>query len=116
MSRPTIAFKVMPRADWIRARAEGIYDGSAVDLEDGYIHLSTQAQLNETLAKHYRGQPDLVVLSVDLKRLDDDDVVWEPSRGGDLFPHLYAVLPVVAITAERRIGVTDTGAIVELDR
>lgn len=112
MSRAEVAYKVMPRADWTHARAEGRFEGSAVDLADGYIHMSTEAQLAETLAKHYRGQSDLVVLTVDLSAIADD-LVWEPSRGGDLFPHLYAALPESAVTAQRSVAVTADGAVVE---
>jgi len=114
MTRPAVAFKVMSRADWTRARAEGRYEGSAVDLADGYIHMSTEAQLPETLSKHYRGQSDLVVLIVDLGTVDDD-LVWEPSRGGDLFPHLYAALPISAVTGQRSIAVTADGTVVEAE-
>lgn len=112
MSRPDVAFKVMSREDWTHARAKGRYEGSAADLADGYIHMSTDAQLGETLSKHYRGQADLRVLTVDLGALVDD-LVWEPSRGGDLFPHLYAALPVSAVTGERSIAVAADGTVVE---
>jgi uncharacterized protein (DUF952 family) len=111
MSRPEVAYKVMPRADWTRARAEGRFEGSAIDLADGYIHMSTQAQLAETLARHYRGQADLVVLTVDLAAVEAD-LVWEPSRGGDLFPHLYAALPVSAVTGERAVAVAADGTVI----
>ncbi len=79
--------------------------GSAADLRDGYIHLSTGEQLGETLRRHYGAVDRVVIYTVDLDRLDPSLVKWEPSRGGDLFPHYYAPLPraavVVAYTIER---------------
>jgi uncharacterized protein (DUF952 family) len=84
-------YKILPRADWQAARAGGVFAGSAVDREDGYIHFSTADQAQETASRHFRGQPDLVVLAVDPTDLGDA-LRWEPSRGGALFPHLYAPL------------------------
>ena len=44
-----------------------------------------------TLSKHFAGEADLVLLAVDAERLGNA-CKWEPSRGGDLFPHLYGPL------------------------
>jgi uncharacterized protein (DUF952 family) len=92
----TTAYKIIDAAEWREAVAEGAYAGSAVDRADGYIHLSTAVQLAETARKHYAGRADLMLLAVDLAALEDT-VVWEPSRGGDLFPHIYGPLPVRAV-------------------
>jgi uncharacterized protein (DUF952 family) len=87
----TRIYKILPRADWDSARSAGRYDGSAVDLADGFIHFSTGAQAPETARRHFHGQADLVVLGVEA---DDfgPALKWEPSRGGELFPHLYGPL------------------------
>ena len=88
-----IIFKVCPAAEWHDAAAAGAYRGSAVDLRDGFIHFSTGAQLAETLRRHFRGQREFVLVAVAPDDLGDR-LRWEPSRGGDLFPHLYGDLPV----------------------
>ncbi|WP_396594283.1 DUF952 domain-containing protein [Brevundimonas sp. R86498] len=93
-----VAYKIIDAAEWREALAEGHYAGSEVDRADGYIHLSTGAQLGETARKHYAGRADLMLLTVDLESLADT-VVWEPSRGGALFPHIYGPLLVSAVTA-----------------
>lgn len=103
-----VAYKIVDAAEWRAAVAEGRYEGAPVDLADGYIHMSTQAQLAETARKHFAGWSDLLLLSVDLSRFGDE-LVWEPSRGGALFPHLYAPLPVAAVTASRAFSVTAEG-------
>jgi uncharacterized protein (DUF952 family) len=92
----TFAYKIIDAAEWREAVAEGAYAGSAVDLADGYIHLSTADQLDETARKHYAGRENLMLLTVDLTALSDT-IVWEPSRGGALFPHIYGPLPVKAV-------------------
>ena len=84
-------YKILARAEWAAAEAAGRYDGSAVDLTDGFIHFSTAAQAGETARRHFAGQPDLVVLEIEADDLGEA-LRWEPSRGGDLYPHLYAPL------------------------
>ena len=95
-SADVLIYKILPRNDWTAARAAGRFEGSAVDLEDGYIHFSTAAQATETARKYFAGQPDLVVLEVEADNLGVA-LKWEPSRGGDLFPHLYASLAVETV-------------------
>ena len=87
----TLIYKILPRADWDAALAAGRFDGSPVDLQDGYIHFSTAAQAQETAAKHFRGQAGLVVAAFEAEALGAA-LRWEPSRGGQLFPHLYGPL------------------------
>jgi uncharacterized protein (DUF952 family) len=108
MSR-TEAFKVVDAAEWAAAEAAGAYGGSAVDLADGYIHLSAKDQLAGTVSKHYAGRENLLLLTVDLTALGET-IVWEPSRGGALFPHIYGPLPVSAVTAKRAFSVSPDGA------
>jgi uncharacterized protein (DUF952 family) len=91
----TLIYKICSRAQWREAEAAGRFDGAPVDLEDGYIHFSTSSQVRETAARHFAGKDDLLLVAVDAGRLGGD-LRWEPSRGGDLFPHLYAPLPVSA--------------------
>lgn len=87
--RPTVAYKVLT-ADQIAAlERDGSFAGAPVDLADGYVHLSTAAQLTETVDKHFAGQSDLHVAAVDLTSFDAASLRWERSRGGQLFPHLY---------------------------
>ncbi len=87
----------MCRADeWERALSSGSYPGSSQDAADGFIHFSTASQVVESAAKHRAGQDGLVLLTVDGDALSEA-LRWEPSRGGQLFPHLYAALPVPAV-------------------
>jgi uncharacterized protein (DUF952 family) len=94
----SVAWKVLTAPQWAAWLAEGSFAGAPVDLADGYIHLSTAAQLTETVAKHFAGQSDLHLAAVDLAALGDA-VRWEESRGGQLFPHVYGVLPLAAVVA-----------------
>lgn len=101
-------YKLLDQAAWRAAQAAGTFAGSPVDLADGFIHFSTAAQAQETAAKHFRGAADLMLLSVDPERLGAP-LVWEPSRGGALFPHLYAAMPASAVVAERVLDLDADG-------
>ena len=85
----TIAYKILTGAQMAVLEHETSFAGAPIDLADGYIHLSTSDQLDETLAKHFAGQDDLHIAAVDLDA-QGEALRWEPSRGGALFPHLYA--------------------------
>jgi len=102
----TRIYKILARAEWEAALQAGRFTGSAVDLADGYIHFSTAAQAPETAARHFAGQDGLVVLEVEADDLGEA-LRWEPSRGGDLFPHLYADLEAKAV---RRVLAAPLGA------
>jgi len=93
-----VAYKVFTADQMVQLEADGAFAGAPVDLADGYIHLSTADQLEETVAKHFGGQDNLHIVAVDLEALGGM-VKWELSRGGALFPHIYGALPLTAVTA-----------------
>ncbi len=92
----SVVFKIVSAEPWRDAVAAGVFEGAPVDLADGYIHLSTAAQVAETAARHFQGQDDLLLVSVDTAALGAA-LRFEPSRGGDSFPHLYGSLPLSAV-------------------
>jgi uncharacterized protein (DUF952 family) len=89
----SLIYKILPKADFEAAMAEGFFSGAGIDLADGYIHFSGPDQAQETARLHFRGKTDLVVFSVETEGLGDA-LKWEASRGGQLFAHLYARLPM----------------------
>ena len=92
----SLIYKILPRAEWEAACAAGAFLGSGIDLKDGFIHFSAEDQWDETLAKHFAGQTDLVLVAVEAAQLGEA-LKWEVSRGGERFPHLYGALPVGAV-------------------
>lgn len=91
-----LIYKICPRLLWREAEEEGVFHGAAIDLADGFIHFSTAGQVAETAAKHFAGLDDLVLVAVEAERLGSA-LKYEVSRGGALFPHLYAPLPLDAV-------------------
>ncbi|MGO1161117.1 DUF952 domain-containing protein [Brucella pseudogrignonensis] len=104
----TTIYKIAPRDLWAQAEEAGKFTGAPVDIADGYIHFSTHEQVCETAAKHFAGQADLLLVSVDAAALGDA-LKYETSRGGALFPHLYAVLPLSAVTKVEPLPLGDNG-------
>lgn len=90
-------YHVCRAAEWEAALASGHYRGSSQDVADGFIHFSDAAQVVASVAKHRAGQDGLVIVEVDAAELGDS-LRWEPSRGGQLFPHVYGGLPIGSAT------------------
>ncbi|HEX9361436.1 MAG TPA: DUF952 domain-containing protein [Bradyrhizobium sp.] len=90
-------YKICSASAWREAERQGVYRGSADDIRDGFIHFSLPSQLAETARKHFLGQTALFLIEVDADALGDA-LRWEPSRGDELFPHLYGELDLGAVT------------------
>nr|WP_316652127.1 DUF952 domain-containing protein [uncultured Gellertiella sp.] len=104
----TTIYKIVPEALWQEARKIGVFEGAAIDFTDGYIHFSTAAQARETAARYFAGQRDLLLVAVDGAALGDA-LKFEPSRGGDLFPHLYAPLKLSDVRWEKPLPLDAEG-------
>jgi uncharacterized protein (DUF952 family) len=96
MMSDNFIYKIEDAAVWADAQESGAYTGSALDLADGFIHLSAAHQVRETAAKWFGGRVGLVLVGVDAQALGGA-LKWEASRGGALFPHLYNPLPMSAV-------------------
>ena len=86
-----LIYKIVTQAQWQAAEPERRFHGAPVDHADGYIHFSTAEQVQETADKYFTGQHDLLLVTVSSDALGAA-LRFEPSRGGALFPHLYAAL------------------------
>jgi len=106
-----VAYKVLTASQLAELEHHESFAGAPVDLADGYIHMSTAAQLDGTVTKHFAGQGDLTIAAVDLEALGDA-VKWEPSRGGQLFPHIYG-LPITldVVIAYSPVGYEPDGSL-----
>ena len=81
-------YKVLRPLEWAEFESRGHTPGAPIDLADGYIHLSTATQLEETLKKHFASERGIYLLALESDVLEKD-IRWEVSRGGAKFPHLY---------------------------
>jgi len=105
---PELIYKITTSELWADAQVTGQLKGMPIDEADGYMHFSTAAQLRETLRLHFKGQNNLFVLAVATNEVADK-LKWEPSRGGDMFPHLYGPLAVSVIKLATPASVDENG-------
>lgn len=92
----SLIYKICPAALWDEAVDNRRFVGAPVDLADGFIHFSTATQVRETARRHFAGQDKLLLVAIDEAKLGPA-LRYEPSRGGALFPHLYAPLGLDAV-------------------
>jgi len=105
-----LVYRIVPEVEWRVARQSGVFRGSAHDARDGFIHLSAAHQVEGTLSAHYAGRADLVLLSIQVDALAGAGrLEWEPSRGGDRFPHLYGEIPVTAVVGAAPLPLSPEG-------
>ncbi|OJF98494.1 DUF952 domain-containing protein [Pararhizobium antarcticum] len=104
----TIVYKIVPTTLWQDARESGEFKGASIDLTDGFIHLSTAQQAKATAALYFRGQQGLLLVAIDAGKLGDR-LVFEASRDGALFPHLYGSLDFEAVLWEKPLSVRPDG-------
>lgn len=105
-----LIFKIFRRSEWDAFRAAGTTAGAPIDLADGYIHTSTAAQVAETAARHFGTESDLVLVALNSEKLGPA-LKWEPSRGGQLFPHLYRHLTLADVVWDKSLPLGATGHI-----
>jgi len=104
----TTVYKIVAAHLWQAAESSGVFAGAGIDLNDGFIHLSTAAQARRTAQLYFAGQDDLVLVAADSAQLGDA-LKYEPSRDGDLFPHLYGALPLTAVVSARPLALGSDG-------
>jgi uncharacterized protein (DUF952 family) len=94
---------------WALAMTAGRYEGTAADRADGFLHFSTADQIVESARRHRAGAPDLMLLTVDPRKLEAGTLRWEESRGGKLFPHIYGAVPMAAVVSVDPLPLDDAG-------
>ena len=104
-----LIYKILTAGQWALLQRDGESRGAPVDLADGFVHLSTASQVTETVAKHFAGQDGLMLLAFETDGLGAA-LKWEPSRGGALFPHLYAALRLADVSCAWPLPLGTDGA------
>lgn len=101
-----LIYKIFRGPEWADMQAKGETFGAPIDLADGYVHISTADQIAETAAKHFAGEAELNLIALEDDNLGDD-LKWEPSRGGALFPHLYRALRMSDVVWSKPLPLID---------
>lgn len=91
-----VGFKILTVEQWDSFLVDGFFKGNQKDIEDGYIHMCTEAQLEKTITKFFGNYTVLIIAEVEFDALDDT-IKWEATRSGELFPHVYGAIPLRAV-------------------
>ncbi|KAI5116510.1 hypothetical protein M0805_001865 [Coniferiporia weirii] len=95
---PNYVYKILPNTSVyqgvpVPVPSDWEFPQTQVDLNDGFVHLSTLAQLPNTLSRFFGGDAMVQLLKVDYARMSAFKIVkWETASNGAAFPHLYARL------------------------
>ena len=95
-------YKVLRVNEWEDASRTGLIV-TELDVEDGFIHLSTAVQLAATLSLYFEASEQVFLLELDMKKIDNDKLIFEepyPNNGirKSAFPHLYSKLTTKQIS------------------
>ena len=101
-----VIYKIVSELQWREGERSGLFTGAPVDTADGFIHFSAVDQVKETAERHFAAQAGLLLVAVSTERLGDQ-LRWEPSRGGQLFPHLYGPLAMDAVVWVKPLPFSD---------
>ena len=101
-----LIYKIFRADEWAELQSQSVTKGAPIDIADGYVHFSTAEQARETAAKHFAGEDGLILLALNSDALGDD-LKWEPSRGGALFPHLYRELRLSDVLWDKPLPIVD---------
>ena len=100
-------YKICSKSEWLVAKKNKKFIGTKKDIEDGFIHFSTKSQIQGTLNKYFSKQEDLILLKIETFKLDN--LVWEQTSDGNMFPHLYAPLNISDVGNEYDIVLNKDG-------
>jgi len=102
-----LIFKIFLQDEWAKLASDGETRGAAIDIQDGYIHLSSATTVVETASKYFSNTDGLMILAIDSENCAP--LKWEASRGGILFPHLYRNLKMTDVLWAKPLPSTPTG-------
>ena len=89
-------YRIAEASDWADAQLNGAFASADLKLE-GFIHCSEHHQILRTAAKYYAGKKPLLLLEIDETKILSI-LKREDSLGrGEMFPHVYAPIPLRAI-------------------
>ena len=85
-----LVYRVFRKKELEEFRKKKLFCGNELDFNSGFIHLSTDQQIQETISKYFKKEQ---VYIVKFKVSDlEDSLRWEKSRNEEMFPHFYGTL------------------------
>ena len=94
MTAPELRHLATPD-EWATYQATGSIEPPSLH-DEGFVHCSTDEQLDATIERHYADVDELVVLHLHAEGLRDA-LRWEESRPGETFPHVYRAIEIAEV-------------------
>ena len=91
----SFVYRILNPEEWVNFKKKKLFSGNNLDKRSGYIHLSSKDQLRKTIEIYFK-EKKIVILKIETKKLKKK-IVWEISRGGEKFPHLYDKLNIESV-------------------
>ena len=90
-NKESFVYRVMLNSEWDEFKKKKKFFGNSLDISSGFIHLSTESQVNTTIEKYYNNENSIVIFRINVKDIENK-LKWEKSRDNELFPHLYGFI------------------------
>lgn len=88
-------FHITTRDGWEQAQRTGQVAPASLT-EEGFVHCSTESQLEGSIERHFAGVDELVVLRL-RRDLLDEELRWEAATSGRRYPHLYRPITLAEV-------------------
>jgi uncharacterized protein (DUF952 family) len=90
-SSTEVVYKIVDQQIWQDAMAQQCFSGAEIDLDDGFIHLSTANQIAKTIELFFSGRTNLLLVAIQKSALGDN-LKWEKTSATCEYPHFYGSL------------------------
>ena len=94
--KESFVYRVMLNNEWDEFKKKKKFFGNKLDIQSGFIHLSTKSQIKNTIEKYYKNEDSVIIFKINVKDIAKN-LKWEISRNNQLFPHLYGFINFIDV-------------------
>ena len=100
--KESFVYRVMLNNEWEEFKKKKKFFGNKLDIQSGFIHLSTKSQIKNTIEKYYKNEDSVIIFKINVKDIAKN-LKWEISRNNQLFPHLYGFINFIDVKKTKLI-------------
>ena len=100
--KESFVYRVMLKYEWGEFKKKKKFFGNKLDIQSGFIHLSTKSQIKNTIEKYYKNEDSIIIFKINVKDIAKN-LKWEISRNNQLFPHLYGFINFIDVKKTKLI-------------
>ncbi len=84
-------YRIFKEKEFMNFKKNKKFVGNKLDIDSGFIHLSTYEQIEGTLTKYFEENNNIFISKFKVSDLQDS-LKWEKSSDSEIFPHFYGIL------------------------